>query len=202
MGATTVRRRLSKDARRAELLRAGELVFSERPFEDVSIDDIATAAGISKNLLYHYFSGKRELYLEVIRDAARRMLDATAPDPGLEPMDRLRASLRAHLDYADAHAAGYVALIRGAGADEEILAIIAAAQDEVVRRTIEALPLPGGVAPPEVVLALRGWLGMVDQLTLHWLEHRHVSKERALELLASLFVAVMGTAATVAAEDG
>src|SRR5438067_1687134 len=101
MAEPPVRRRLSKDARRAELLRAGERVFSERSFDEVSIDDIATAAGISKNLLYHYFAGKRELLLEVIRDSSRRMLDATAPDSALEPMERLRASLRAHLDYAE-----------------------------------------------------------------------------------------------------
>jgi AcrR family transcriptional regulator len=199
MAVTVPRRRLSKDARRAELLRAGEKVFSERPFEDVSIDDIAAAAGISKNLLYHYFTGKRELYLEVIRDSAQRMLEATEPDTSLDPMGRLRASLSAHLDYAEAHASGYIALIRGASADDEVLAIITAAQDRVVNRTVASLPFPGGKAPPEVVLALRGWLGMIDALTLHWLEHRPVGKERTLDLLVELFVAVLTTAGGVAA---
>jgi AcrR family transcriptional regulator len=60
------RRRLTPDARRAELLRAGERVFTEAAYEDVSIEDIALAAGVSKNLLYHYFEGKRGLYLETI----------------------------------------------------------------------------------------------------------------------------------------
>lgn len=203
MGATTVRRRLSKDARRAELLRAGERVFSERPFDEVSIDDIATAAGISKNLLYHYFAGKRELFLEVIRDSSRRMLDATAPDPDLEPRERLRASLLAHLDYAEEHATGYVKLMRAAGTDEEIVKIVAAAQDEVVQRTVATLPFPNGRAPDEVLLALHGWVGLVDNLTIEWLDHRHeIDKERVLDLLQHLFVSVLTAAAGAATDNG
>lgn len=198
MSTGPVRRRLSKDARRAELLAAGEQVFSERPFDDVSIDDIAAAAGISKNLLYHYFVGKRELYLEVISDSAERMLAATEPDPDLEPIQRLSASLDAHLSYAVEHAKGYIALIRGGGGDAEVQAILAAAQDQVVERTLVTLPFPGG-APPEVELALRGWLGMVDALTLSWLERRHLPQARVHELMVELFVGVITASATVSA---
>src|SRR5438270_199550 len=82
----------------AELLHVGETLFSARPFDEVSIDDIATAAGISKNLIYHYFAGKRELFLAVIAHASERMLAATAPDLTLPAADRLRGSLEAHLD--------------------------------------------------------------------------------------------------------
>lgn len=198
MSEAPARRRLSKDARRAELLHAGERVFSERPFDDVSIDDIAVAAGISKNLLYHYFTGKRELFLAVIGDAAERMLAATEPDPALEPIERLNASLEAHLTYAVEHAQGYIALLRGAGGDAEVQAIVASAQDRVVERILGSLPFPGG-APPEVELALRGWLGMVDSLTLYWLEHRQLPTERVRELLAELFVGVVTAASTVGA---
>jgi AcrR family transcriptional regulator len=199
MGVATGRRRLSKDARRAELLRAGERVFSDRAFDDASIDDIAAEAGISKNLLYHYFAGKRELLLEVIRDSTERMLAATEPDLELEPIPRLRASLLAHLDYAEEHATGYIAVLRGSGADEEVLTIITAAQDHVVERTVATLPWPDGIVPPEVLLALRGWLGMIDALTLHWLEHKDLPKERVLDLLVDLFVAVLTTAGALAA---
>lgn len=193
-----VRRRLTKDARRAELLEAGERAFSGRSFEDVSIDDIAAEAGISKNLLYHYFAGKRELFLAVIGDAAERMLAATEPDTTLEPMERLHASLAAHLAYATAHAAGYAALLRGAGGDPEVQAIVTRTHDRVVERTLASLPFPDG-PPPEVALALRGWVGMVDALTLHWLEHPGLSQDRVRELLAELFVSVVTAAATVGA---
>ena len=181
-------------------MRAGEEVFSERPFEDVSIDDIATAAGISKNLLYHYFAGKRELYLAVIAESVERMLEASAPDLTLEPMDRLAASLDAHLTHASEHAKGYIAMMRGAGWDDDVLAIMRSAQDRVVDRTLAVLPFPDG-PPAEVALAMRGWLGLVDYLTLHWLEHSDMPKERVRELLVALFVSVVSTAATVGSQS-
>src|SRR5262245_18505662 len=111
--ATLPRRRLSPDARRAELLRAGEAVFTARAYDDVSIEDIAEAAGVSKNLLYHYFSGKRELYLETIRTATAEMIARTEPDPSLEPIARLRSSIEQHLMHAEEHAEGYTKLLRG-----------------------------------------------------------------------------------------
>jgi AcrR family transcriptional regulator len=188
------RRRLTKDARRAELLLAGEQLFSDRSFDDVSIDDIAAAAGISKNLIYHYFSGKRDLFVSVITESADRMIAATKPDESLEPMARLHASLDAHLRYAEEHAAGYTALLRGAGGDPEVQAIIVAARERVAERVLEGLPL-GPTPTPQLVLAARGWIGLVDGLTLHWLETRDLPRDRVRELLAELFVGVFTAAA-------
>lgn len=196
--ATPVRRRLSKDARRAELLRAGEAVFADRPYAQVSIDDIASAAGISKNLLYHYFSGKRELYLATIREAAGEMLRATEPDLELPPMERLAASIDAHLRYAADHAQGYSALLRGAGGDPDAAAIVAETQDAAARRALSQLPIPGG-PPPEVEHAIRGWIGFIDTLTLHWLDRQDLPRERVREVLVDAFVAIVTAAAAVAA---
>ena len=195
--ASSSRRRLTKDARRAELIAAGEEVFSERPFEEVSIDDIASAARISKNLLYHYFSGKRELFLAVVATAAAQMHDATAPDPALGPVEQLAASLDAHLTYADRHAKGYVALMRGGTGDAELQAIITDARDRAIARLVDSLP-PVVERTPELALALRGWIGLVDALTLSWLETRALPQERVRELLQELFVALLTTTMRVA----
>src|SRR3954469_5977575 len=87
--AASRRARLSTDARREQLVALGIDIFSERPFDEVSIDGIAAAAGISKGLLYHYFPSKRDFYVAVIRSAADEMQALTEPDPALEPRDRL-----------------------------------------------------------------------------------------------------------------
>ena len=49
------RARLSVDERRSQLLDLGRRLFNARPYDAISIDEIAAAAGISKGLLYHYF---------------------------------------------------------------------------------------------------------------------------------------------------
>lgn len=198
MAVAPTRRRLSKDARRAEILDAGERVFSQKAFEDVSIDDIAAAAGISKNLLYHYFAGKRELYLAVIAEGADRMMAATEPDPGLPPLERLHASIDAHLRHAEEHAAGYVKLMRGGGADAEVAEILGAIRRRAVERTVASLELRMET-PPEVVLAVEGWVGMIDSLTTAWLESSTIPRERVRGLLAELFVSVMTAAGAYAA---
>jgi AcrR family transcriptional regulator len=185
------RRRLSPDARRAELLRAGERVFTEKAFDEVSIEDIAVAAGVSKNLLYHYFAGKRELYIATIRAATQDMLARTEPDMRLGPIDRLRNSIDHHLRHAEQHAAGYIKLVRGAGSDPEIAAIVADAHRRVVERTVATLPLNGATPPGGLELALYGWIAFCDQVTIAWLERGTLSRDELREMLVHQFVGIL-----------
>ncbi|HEX6713597.1 MAG TPA: helix-turn-helix domain-containing protein [Thermoleophilaceae bacterium] len=185
------RRRLTPDARRAELLHAGERVFAERPYEDVSIEQIAETAGVSKNLLYHYFTGKRELYLETIRAATNEMLSRTDPDPSLPPIEALRASVDRHLVYVEEHADGYIRILRGAGGDAEVQAIVTAARQRVVDRSVAALPLNGAPPPPALLLALHGWTAFIDEVSMTWLEHPALDRLALREMLVRQFVAVV-----------
>ena len=69
-GAQGPRRRLSAEERRESILDAANHVFGEHGFENVRIDDVATAAGISKALIYEHFGSKQELYGELMSRAA------------------------------------------------------------------------------------------------------------------------------------
>jgi AcrR family transcriptional regulator len=195
LATASPRRRLTPDARRAELLRAGERVFTERSYDEVSVEQIADAAGVSKNLLYHYFDGKRDLYLATIRAATQEMLARTAPDMRLEPITRLRGSIDQHLAYVELHAEGYIKLLRGAGGDDEVQAIVAAAHREVVERTIASLPLAGAVPPPGLALALHGWVAFIDEVSVAWLEHPALAREDLREMLVHQFVAIVAASA-------
>jgi AcrR family transcriptional regulator len=191
LATASQRRRLTPDARRAELLRAGERVFTEAAYDEVSIEQIAEAAGVSKNLLYHYFGGKRDLYLETIRAAVTEILIRTEPDMTLEPIPRLRASIDNHLAYAEGHADGYIKLLRGAGGDPEVEAVVAAARQQVVKRTIASLPLNGAAPPPGLELALHGWVAFVDEVSIAWLEHPALAREDLREMLVHQFVGIL-----------
>ncbi len=50
---------------------AAEALFSEHGYDGVSINDIAARAGVSKANVFHHFSSKNALYLEVVRRACR-----------------------------------------------------------------------------------------------------------------------------------
>ncbi|WP_090969740.1 TetR/AcrR family transcriptional regulator [Nocardioides exalbidus] len=89
-GTAPVRRRLSAQERRRQLVGIGLSKIVEKPIQDLSMDDIAAEAGISRGLLFHYFPTKTDFYLACIAAAGRRMLRTTAPDEDLPGRRRSR----------------------------------------------------------------------------------------------------------------
>jgi AcrR family transcriptional regulator len=196
--AATRRARLSTDARREQLVALGIDIFSERPFDEVSIDDIAVAAGISKGLLYHYFPSKRDFYVAVIRSAADEMQALTEPDPALEPRERLAAALERYLEYVETHARGYATVLRaGIGSDPAVADIVEEVRGAMVARLLDDLPaVPAGEDPPVALrVAVRGWVGFVEAASLDWLEHRGLARGDLREML----IAALGGAVSAAA---
>lgn len=58
------------------LIEAARGHFAKRGFGPANVREIADAAGYTTSTLYHYFGDKRGLYVEVYRDAERRVADA------------------------------------------------------------------------------------------------------------------------------
>src|SRR6202012_2881332 len=74
-------------------------LFAKRGFDGVSIREIADAAGIMGPSLYHHFSSKNEIYLEVHKAALdRAAISLNAAIESLtDPWERLEAACAAHL---------------------------------------------------------------------------------------------------------
>lgn len=191
------RRRLGPDERRELLLRAAWEVFVERPYDGVSLEDVAARAGTSKALVLHYFGDKRSLYVATLREAAAALLRATEPDPSWPPETRLRRGLDAYLEYAEAAGEGYVALLQGGvGADPEVYAVVEDTRRAIIERALASMGLSS--APPVVWLALRSWIGFVEAASVEYLRKRQVSREVLLELVGAAAVAAMDKALSVA----
>ena len=114
--------RLDNDARRAQLLALARATFSNRAYDEVSIDDLAKEAKISKGLLYHYFPAKRDLYVAGLREIANELVVAVTSIPtDLPPIERARTGLDAYLDHITRHQRAFVSLMRGGiGSDPEV----------------------------------------------------------------------------------
>lgn len=199
--------RLENDQRRAQLLALGVQAFAERTYDEVSVDDIARAAGISKGLLYHYFPTKRDLYLAGLRLTAAELIASTtaAASPALPPLDRMRAGLDAYLDHVSRQARAFVALMRGGiGSDPEVVAVIEGVRLTYVERFLEnseGTPLAGLLLSnrPLVRIAVRGWIGFVEAASLEWLQRQDVERTALRDLLvdallASLRIGAAGSA--------
>src|ERR687883_547393 len=101
------RRRLSTAERREQLLSVGARLFSESPYDDVWIEQVAEIACVSRGLLYHYFPTKREFFAAVVERESERMLRMTAAVPGVSAREQLHANLDTFLEYVETHAHGW-----------------------------------------------------------------------------------------------
>jgi AcrR family transcriptional regulator len=198
--ATARRARLSTDARREQLVALGVEMFSERPFDDVSIDDIAAGAGISKGLLYHYFPSKRDFYVAVVRHSADEMQAITDTDPDLEPLERLADGLDRYLEYVATHARGFATVLRaGIGSDPEVAAIVEGVRAAMARRILADVA-DTDPPPAAVRIAIRGWVGFAEAASLEWLERGELSREELRELLVRALTGAVAAAGEARAE--
>jgi AcrR family transcriptional regulator len=157
------------------LVEVGRRVFGERAYDEISIDDIAAAAEVSKGLLYHYFEGKRGLYVATLEAEAATLLAETEPDP-----DELDSGLDAYLDYVETHRPGWLALMRGGvGSDAQVSAIVEGTRQAIVDR----LAATAGDRPL-MRTAMRGWVGMVEAAATDWVERGDIEREQLRALLA------------------
>ncbi len=188
------RRRLSVDERREELIEAALQLFSTRPPEDISIDDVAAAAGASRALVYHYFGGKYELYLAALGSAAKQLSVLLEPPAEGRPLERLRISLERYFDFVESHAAGYTALLRGGPADRsgEVGEIVDGIRQLLLDRILHAL----GVESPQPILriTLRSWMAVVETAGLDWLERRDLTRPDLERLLVDHLVVMLHVA--------
>lgn len=182
--------RWSVGQRREQLLRLGLELFSERPYDEVSVDEIAEAAGISKGLLYHYFSSKREFYVAVVETAVDELIELTEPREEAPPESELRRTLHAYLDYVEQHRLAYLTVMQGGvGADAEVRDLVERMRSRTTERILAGLPV---AEPSEALLAgLRGWIGFVEGVVGSWLQGREISREQVVEVAVNALGAVL-----------
>jgi len=90
--------------RRAEILERAAVLFAQRGFLGVSIDDIGAAAGITGPGIYRHFVGKEALLGEILISISERLLEgasARSSIPGASA--ELDALLDFHIDFALSH---------------------------------------------------------------------------------------------------
>jgi AcrR family transcriptional regulator len=87
--------------REQDIVDATRALFDERGMQDVPIDDIARAVGLSRALIYRHFSSKEELFIltvtRYLAELAERLEEAAAAG---EPVARLEAVTGAFADFA------------------------------------------------------------------------------------------------------
>ena len=157
------RRRLDPAERREEILDAANALFAQRGYEEVSIEDIAASAGVTRGLVHHYFGGRKDVYLALLQRVGARREEQLRPPVGRTARARVEDSISRWMEWTHANRMIYLGTIAPGEdlADPDVPVLFLTARDAVEDR-IAGLTAGGDdyVTKPfsleEVVARLRG----------------------------------------------
>ncbi|MFE0798977.1 TetR/AcrR family transcriptional regulator [Streptomyces sp. NPDC058812] len=199
---TGVRRRMGVEERRQQLIGVALDLFSRRSPDEVSIDEIASAAGISRPLVYHYFPGKLSLY-EAALQRASDDLAARFVEPHEGPLGaRLLRVMGRYFDFVDEHGPGFSALMRGGPA---VGSSTTNALVDSVRQAayVQILSHLGVTDPPaRLELVVRSWISLAESTALIWLDGRRIPRAELEVQLVHDFAALVAVSAAYDEEMG
>jgi AcrR family transcriptional regulator len=178
--------RLTTDERRRQIIDAGSGVFAEHAYEEISMRQIAAAAGVSKPLLYHYFPSKNALFLAAIEEQAAELQAAIAPSGEGTPLEQLSGSIDSYLGWIEDHKTTWTKLVQGAATLPEARTQVESFRDGTMNLVL--MQLTGGADPrPALRSAIRGWLGYMDAVIVDWVAHGDLSREQLLDMILASF---------------
>jgi AcrR family transcriptional regulator len=184
---TRQRTRIDPDTRRRQILAAAIDVFRVTPYTDVSLQDLADAAGVTRGLIHHYLGSKRDVYIEVIRaitviPESVPLVPKGAPQTFPEVID---PCVSLWLDMI----AGFGGLWVDAGSmmevgDVEISAILREARASLVARMIHEVPFPPELDEELFSAALNAYAEFARSIAVQWMTDKSITRSQAHVILA------------------
>jgi AcrR family transcriptional regulator len=184
-GATR-RRRLQKAERRRVIEDAASALFAERGYAETRLEDIAAAAGVTKQLLYQHFRSKKELHMALLakhRDGVIGRLAAGMSRPG--PLaERIRRTTDDWFAYVEENPYASAMLFRDTTGDPDLQAFHRELQ--ATARAANAALLraePGLDIPEERVEPLAEFIrSAITGLALWWGDHPEVPRATVVDV--------------------
>jgi AcrR family transcriptional regulator len=187
-------RRLPPAERREQLIDAAVSVAARDGHEGLAFEAVAQQAGVTRNLVYHYFPGGRQ---ELVEAAARRagelLLSDWVTDPHIPLPERLASNLNRMMDHAAEPSDAWVLYRQSRGQVEPALIEIASGYRDRVISNI-ALNQLGNPKPPRIVqIALDGFLAYVETVVETALAEG-IDRERVVAMVGPTLAATVDAA--------
>jgi AcrR family transcriptional regulator len=188
-------RRLPPAERRDQLIDSALAIAAQNGYENLAFEKVANRAGVTRNLVYHYFPGGRQELLEAaVHRAGETLSSGWITDPDVPLGERLAANLNRMMDHAAEPTDAWQLYRQGRGAIEPNLLEIARHYRDRVIDTI-ALNQMGTTEPPPIVrIALDGFLAYVETVIESAIE-KELPREQVIELVGGTLMSAMNAAA-------
>ncbi|WP_217184320.1 TetR/AcrR family transcriptional regulator [Streptomyces sp. AC495_CC817] len=190
------RSRLSPDERRAQLVAIGVRFLAEHPLDELTIDELAMQAGVSKALVFHYFESRQGVERAIVTTARDSLLLATEPLPELPPRERIRDTLVRIAGFVRDHSGTFSSLVRGvASGDPAVRAIVDESREMNAARLLQALTELGVPDTSALRVALRAWVSFTEETLLELVVDRRTDDDAVVDFLVRTLDGVVDAAA-------
>jgi AcrR family transcriptional regulator len=191
-------RRLPKAERRRVIEDAASRLFAEHGYAEARLDDIAAAAGVTKQLLYQHFPSKKALHLALLAKHRDEILGrlTESMSTGGPFAERLPRVLDDWFAYVEEHPYASALLFRDTTGDPEVQALYrenhaaARAANVALLRAEPELRIPEDRLEPLAELIRSATTG----LAVWWGEHPEVPRSTIVDLTVDMFVRGLGLA--------
>lgn len=164
-------KRMTHNERRAQLLEVGRAVFAKKGFADTTVEAIASAAKVSKPIVYEHFGGKEGLYAIIVdreMEAIYGRIVKAIGDGG--PRERFEQAVLAFLTYVQEQPDGFAVLTKDAPMGKagrgmpSVMSDLATRVGEIFRQQFKAAGFDPKVAP----IYAHSLIGMVTHAGQWW----------------------------------
>src|SRR5213082_621158 len=192
-GSARTPRRLSRDARREQLIDAAMPVVAEHGLGGFTLDEVASRAEVTRNLLYHYFPrGRDDIMLGVGDRAGHELTDGWATDESIPLEQRMVINFLGFFEHSrEPSLAWRIYRLARASTDPELHAIIDRFEDVIVQGVAQnnlGTPDP----PPIARLTIKALLSFGETL-LDEARDSDVPREEVLRIVAETLARTMET---------
>jgi AcrR family transcriptional regulator len=163
-------------------------LLSVRTPDEISVEDVAREARISRGLLYHYFEDRDAFVVAVLELASDELRQALRGDRRLGARERIEAAIDAFIEYAEAHAAGFRAVLTGGVVNRKVAALIEQTRerdlDAFVAGVAATTSDPEAARRSNVLRAgLHAHMHFMEGAVVRWLTRREITREQLRELI-------------------
>lgn len=187
-------RRLAPDDRRRQLTEIAYGMVAAAGSDQVSLDEIAKRAGVTRNLLYHYFPrGRRDLLLAAVDRSGEDLTRDFITDPGVPLDQRLARNFARFFDHAvEQTDAWRILMMTRSSPDEEVRGLAGVYREKIISGV--AMNHFGTAEPPELGrIALESFLAYSEHALDAW-RGSDIPRQQILELLGRTLVATVAAA--------
>lgn len=201
MEVSSTPRRLPPAERREQLIDAALAVAARDGHDRLAFEAVAKQAGVTRNLVYHYFSGGRQELVEAaVHRAGETLSSGWVTDTDIPLPQRLAANLNRMMDHAAEPTDAWMLYRQSRGIVEPRLTEIAAGYRERVISMIALNQLGNSKPPPIVRTAIDGLLAYVETV-IETAIVEGVDRERVVAIVAPALTATIDAAVSAAAES-